>query len=475
MSSIQLNWLSAVAKQQILATELDCFKLFSAIKNRYQHCYLFESSSSLPRHQDRYITLGFAPLFTVAAGGDKLTFRAPAKTLSHIFDREITTEQYSFSVENPYLYLKEHFQFNFEGKTQQGGLVGYFCYESINYFQKKVTVDEHPDFGGFSLGFYDDGLTYDVTTGQLNYYSFYRDRKSLVQQHIADLDSSPEQESPLVINYLGDSSTREQFFESVRNTIEKIKKGYIYQAEVGFKSKYHIKGDKIAIYQKLREINPSPYMFYLKDNLKELLGASPEILISSKQRYVFTTPTAGTIARSPDAIEDRKLAGQLLKDEKELAEHSMLVDMHRNDLAKVCVPGSVRISDLMYLIKFNFVQHIVSDISGGLKHNCDAYDVLATILPGGVVAGAPKLEAVKVIDQNETEPRGPYGGAIGRFALNGDCDFCLPIRSLFCCGDDCFVQTSAGVVADSKPENEYEEVQNKLSGMRQTLESLQQK
>ena len=215
-------------------------------------------------------------------------------------------------------------------------------------------------------------------------------------------------------------------------------------------------------------------MYYIKDGSVELLGASPEILVSSKQRYVFTTPTAGTIARDEDPVIDRILAAQLLADSKERAEHMMLVDLHRNDLAKVCVPGSVRISDLMYLIKFNYVQHIVSDVCGSLKSDCDAFDLLASILPGGVVSGAPKIESLKVIASNEVEPRGPYGGAVGRFALNGDCDFCLPIRSLFANGEACFAQTSAGVVADSNPEREYLELKNKLKGMQQTLENLGQ-
>ena len=150
----------------------------------------------------------------------------------------------------------------------------------------------------------------------------------------------------------------------------------------------------------------------------------------------------------------------------------MLVDLHRNDVAKICKIGSVEVDDLMYIIKFSHVQHIVSNVIGELRDDRNLFDVLATILPGGVVTGAPKIETVKIINENEKAPRGPYGGAVGRFSFNGDCDFCLPIRSIFCIKDKCYAQTSAGIVYDSVPENEYQEVINKLAPMKQTLTEL---
>jgi len=472
LNSLYFNWLHHQSNDQVIATEVDCFQLFTVIKQQVDNCYLFESSSHIARLQDRYITLGFDPLFTIAVKGKILTFKGDATILSQLFNTEITTDCVQIEQENPYQFIQRNCQFNYDGVTQQGGLIGYFCYEAVNHFQTKVQLKEHPNFDCFSLGFYDDGLTYDITTGVLQYYSFYRDRSSRVQQWLHTMATTTIKK-PFLIKALGNNTTKQQFKTAVAATIDRIKNGYIYQAEVGMKSKYLIKGDKLAIYAKLREVNPSPYMYYIKDGNKELIGASPEVLVSCKQRYVFTTPTAGTAPRdNNDPIRDRQLAAALLSDEKELAEHRMLVDLHRNDLSRVCVAGSVRISDLMYIAKFPFVQHIVTDICGSLSPSSDAFDVLASLLPGGVVAGAPKLESIKVIDDNETEPRGPYGGAVGRFALNGDCDFCLPIRSLFCSGDDCFVQTSAGIVADSNPDKEYREVQNKLMGMQTTLDSL---
>jgi len=235
------------------------------------------------------------------------------------------------------------------------------------------------------------------------------------------------------------------------------------------KSFFNVEGDKFAIYKRLREINPSPYMFYVQFGAQEMFGASPEILVSSKKGRILTTPTAGTIKRGADDLEDIALARTLLSDPKEIAEHNMLVDLHRNDVARVSVPGTVMVEDLMYVIKFSHVQHIVSNVVGIKSRDKNCFDVLKAILPGGVVTGAPKIETVKIIDENEAQPRGPYGGAVGRFSLNGDCDFCLPIRSLFCDGDQCYAQTSAGVVYDSKPDHEYVEVQRKLSAMKNTL------
>ncbi|MEJ2755102.1 MAG: anthranilate synthase component I family protein, partial [Gammaproteobacteria bacterium] len=301
---------------------------------------------------------------------------------------------------------------------------------------------------------------------------FDQDRSQLVKKL---LDESLTFDIPTSLEsatFEGHSETKSEFIEAVERTKEKISQGFSFQSEVGFKSFYKLKGDKNAIYQKLRQINPSPYMYYLQFGDEELFGASPEILISCKQNRVLTTPTAGTTVRGKTDREDTLLARSLLEDPKEIAEHNMLVDLHRNDLSTICDPGSVKISDLMYIIKFSHVQHIVSNVVGTLSKGKNAFDVLACILPGGVVTGAPKIETIKIINTNENTPRGPYGGAVGRFSFNGDTDFCLPIRSIFCIADACFVQTSAGIVYDSIPEKEYQEVKNKLAAMEQTLNEL---
>jgi len=228
----------------------------------------------------------------------------------------------------------------------------------------------------------------------------------------------------------------------------------------------------MAIYHRLREINPSPYMYYIQFNDVELMGASPEVLVSCINGRVLTTPAGGTRPRGKNEQEDKQLARELLSDQKEIAEHNLLIDLHRNDLQKVCKIGSVKVAQLMYLMRFSHVQHIVSDIIGELASDKTTFDLLAAILPGGVVSGAPKIETMKIIQRNENTPRGPYGGAVGRFSFNGDAIFCLPIRSLFCKGERCFAQTSSGVVYDSVVENEYQEIRAKLAAMEKTIQEL---
>jgi anthranilate synthase component 1 len=213
-------------------------------------------------------------------------------------------------------------------------------------------------------------------------------------------------------------------------------------------------------------------MYYVHFGERELFGSSPELVVSAIDGKILTTPAAGTVRRGLDDKEDKKLARQLLNDPKERAEHAMLVDLHRNDISKVSKYGSVKVEDLMHLIKFKFVQHMYSDVVGEMRPDRDSFDLLAGIMPCGVLTGAPKIETMKIISRNEDRPRGPYGGAIGRFSFNGDCAFALPIRGLFCAGDYCFSQACAGIVFDSDPEKEYDEVVAKLAGMRKTIKDI---
>ncbi|MBE9561600.1 MAG: anthranilate synthase component I family protein [Proteobacteria bacterium] len=468
--SLNTNWIKNSLTEHILGYDIDFYKLFAALKPRFTNCYFLESLS-LPRHQDRYYTIGFSPDIIFTAKGNKISLSGKADVIAMTTGLKDRTEV-SYELDNPYEFLRKQFDFNATCDPHQGGLIGYASHEAVNYFEPSLNLAEHDDFSTFKFGLYTDGLLYDTTTGKLTYYYFYQDRSEQIKSILANLDSYEIPTELESVKFTGHSVTKEEFIKAVEVTKEKIRQGYSFQAEVGFKSHYEIRGDKLAIYNKLRQINPSPYMFYVKFGQEELLGASPEILISCKQSMVLTTPTAGTTVRGKTHDEDVQLARKLLSDPKEIAEHNMLVDLHRNDISRICQPGTVKISDLMYIIKFSHVQHIVSDVVGFLDNSKNAFDVLATILPGGVVTGAPKIETIKIIDENESSPRGPYGGAVGRFSMSGDCDFCLPIRSIFCYGDKCYAQTSAGVVYDSVPEKEYAEVTHKLAAMKQALEEL---
>jgi len=206
---------------------------------------------------------------------------------------------------------------------------------------------------------------------------------------------------------------------------------------------------------------------------KKIIGASPELLFRLRDGEMETFPLAGTARRGADAIEDMQLARELLNDPKEIAEHNMLVDLHRNDLGRVARYGTVKVRSLMDIKRFSHVQHISSEIVGILNEKEDMFSALASNFPAGTLSGAPKIEAIKIINELESDPRGPYGGAVGQFGFNGDCTFAIPIRSVFINGEDGYVQTCGGNVYDSNPADEYQEIERKLSAMRSVLASFE--
>jgi len=454
-----------------IGDEIDYYALFHALKADNKSAYMFESLA-IPRHQDRYYTIGFDPLLEFTARGNTLTVSGAPEAIRQTFGSDIDANAVVLRDINPYDYLSQ-VPLNHTGRSHEGGLVGYLSYETVNYFEPSLSLPEHEYFPTFHFGLYADGLIYDSMTGSLDYYNYdkSRDRSEYVRRMVSKLDDVSIPQSVESIKNLGNSLSKAEHARAVEYMLENIKAGNSFQGEVGFKTKYEIQGDKAAIYHKLRKVNPSPYMYYVKFGDEELLGASPEILVSCTNGNILTTPTAGTTYRDEDPTKDRALARKLLRDPKEIAEHSMIVDLHRNDVATVSVPGSVEVSDLMYIIGFSHVQHIVSDVVGKLEANKNSFDLLRAIMPGGVVTGAPKIETIKLIQVSERVPRGPYGGAVGRFSMSGDANFALAIRSLFCHGSRAFTQTSSGVVFDSTPEGEYREVAAKLAGMARTISS----
>ena len=231
-------------------------------------------------------------------------------------------------------------------------------------------------------------------------------------------------------------------------------------------------GDTTKIYEKLRIVNPSPHMYYLKFKDQKIIGASPELLFRLKNGEMETYPLAGTTKRGENSREDTQLARELLNDPKEIAEHNMLVDLHRNDIGKVAKFGTVKVRNLMDIKRYSHVQHISSEIVGIIDDKNDMFSALASNFPAGTLTGAPKIEAMKIINEIETSGRGPYGGAIGQFGFNGDCTFAIPIRSIFIKGKNGFIQTCGGIVHDSIPENELLEIERKLAAMKSVLESF---
>ena len=224
------------------------------------------------------------------------------------------------------------------------------------------------------------------------------------------------------------------------------------------------------IYRALRVINPSPYMYYIDTGDAKLVGSSPEILVRLEGKKIILRPIAGTRSRSESEEEDKSREEDLRKDPKEIAEHIMLVDLGRNDVGRVSETGSVKVTELMSVERYSHVMHLVSNVEGTLRDGLDAFHVLEACFPAGTVTGAPKVRAMEIIEELEPMKRGPYAGAVGYFSYSGNMDTCITIRTLIIKGGKVYIQSGAGIVADSVPENEYAETVNKAMGMMKAVE-----
>ncbi|MBT3538517.1 anthranilate synthase component I family protein [Candidatus Parcubacteria bacterium] len=433
-----------------IADDMDFFELFKKLERKNDNCFLFESLGEKDR-SSRYSVIGFDPEHIIRAKQNTLYF-----------------DDTPYEVENPYFALRDIVPQDIIARKYAGGLVGYMGYDCINYFEPSVSVKVHDKFDQFMFGVYTDGLVFDTMTNQLFYFYYTTSRLDYIKE-IMNEEVKPSQ---VCVRFVKDTLTHDDHRDLVLSTKELIKQGYTFQCEVGFKSEYDISGDTIQIYEKLREVNPSPYMYHVKFGDKKMIGASPELLFSLSNGEAETHPLAGTIKRGETDLEDKQLARKLLNDEKEIAEHNMLVDMHRNDIGRISRFGSVNVRTLMDIKKFSHVQHIGSEVSGIICPEEDMFSGLSSLLPGGVLSGAPKIETVKIIDRQEPDARGPYGGAVGSFDFTGNCTFAIPIRTLFISGNYAYTQTCSGIVYDSKPECEYDEIQRKLAAMKQTLLSF---
>ncbi len=263
----------------------------------------------------------------------------------------------------------------------------------------------------------------------------------------------------------GHSADRERFVSAVEAAKEHIANGDVFQVVISRRVELEVAGDLLGFYANLRRINPSPYMYLLRLGDVEIAGSSPEMLVRVEGRRLTTFPIAGTRRREPDPEREEVSDTQLLSDEKELAEHVMLVDLARNDIGRVSVPGSVNVAELMRLVKYSHVKHLVSRVEGTVRDGLGPSDAFVSVFPAGTVTGAPKLRAMEIIDELEPFARGPYAGAVGYFSFNGCADFAIAIRTLFKRGEEAFVQAGAGIVWDSVPEREYLETDAKLMAL----------
>lgn len=263
---------------------------------------------------------------------------------------------------------------------------------------------------------------------------------------------------------------RKKFEESVLQAKEHIFAGDIFQAVLSRKCEFSLEQSPFELYMQLRAINPSPYMYLFEFGDLAIVGASPETLMTVHKRTLIINPIAGTCPRGKSEVEDKDLASHMLHDEKERAEHVMLVDLGRNDVRMVSESGSVKVSGFMEVLKYSHVQHIESTVSGTLRPECDQFDAFRAIFPAGTLSGAPKIRAMEIISDLEASPRGIYGGGVGYYSWNGDADFAIVIRTVLIQGNKASVQAGAGIVADSDPAYEFRETERKMAAMLAAIE-----
>jgi anthranilate synthase component I len=317
------------------------------------------------------------------------------------------------------------------------------------------------------MGIFDDGIVFDHKQKRAYYYYYSENRYPEIEQII----KQPTNNQVLSCYQTKVNITQNRYENSVEKAKEYITQGDIFQVVLSKRFDFQIKGDLIDFYSSLRDINPSPYMYFYKAGDRQIVGSSPEMLARVENRTVETFPIAGTRPSAENAIENRRLARELLADPKERAEHVMLVDLARNDVGRVAKFGSVRVPEFMQVHRYSHVQHIVSRVVGDLKDDLNNFDALKAVFPAGTVSGAPKVRAMEIIDELEPTRRGPYAGAVGYFSYNGNSDFAITIRTLFAEKDKAYVQAGAGIVADSVPEREWIETEHKAGALMKALQA----
>lgn len=351
-----------------------------------------------------------------------------------------------------------------------GGAVGYIGYDLIRQYEDigKAVKDElsMPDA---HLMFYRDVMVYDHISQMISIISLDdgTDFNGRAEKLIRDIQTGVEApaESEKKKYVFRPSVTEEQFKEMVAKAKQEIVKGEIFQVVLSQRFRTEFQGDAFQFYRGLRRVNPSPYMFYLDFEEYQIVGSSPESLIKGNESTVITNPIAGTRRRGVTSKEDETLEKELLSDEKELAEHKMLVDLGRNDLGRVCEIGSIQLSKYMLIEKYKYVMHIVSEVQGKKRPDVGNTDVLAACLPAGTVSGAPKIRAMQIINELEGVKRNVYAGAVGYFSYHGSFDFALAIRTMVVKDGEAVIQAGAGIVYDSDPAKEYKETLNKAKAL----------
>ena len=449
--------------RSILADVRTPIEVLNALLRIDSHCYILESVEDRQRW-GRYTFLGFDPILSIVCSDGRVTVTEEGES------RTMETDRPSDVIRG----VLERFRSpRLDGMPPfTGGLVGYFSYDYIKYAEPtlRIGADDDEGFNDADLMLFDKVIAFDnlrqtitVIVNAIPGRRDYEEACGIVDSIINTIrNGEPREHIPVTLRSdFASMHSEERYCEMVETAKGRIREGDIFQVVLSNRLEAGGDGSLLDVYRVLRTTNPSPYMFYFSGSDIEVAGASPETLVKLRDGVLHTFPLAGTRPRGADDEEDMRLERELLSDEKELAEHNMLVDLGRNDIGKVSKFGTVEVERYLGIERFSHVMHIGSTVRGEIRDDMDALDAIEAVLPAGTLSGAPKLMACRIIDELEGCRRGIYGGAIGYIDLTGNMDVCIGIRIAYRKDDKVFVRSGAGIVADSVPENEYRECINK--------------
>ena len=446
-----------------LNTKLNPFEIFEKLYSTYKDIFIFESLEG-PKELIKSSIIGFEPKYKIKCLSKKLLIFKKEKIIENIpiIDPFNNFNEFFASVKNKdYRYV--------------GGLVGYINYESVKYWEN-IPVKNNKYFPLMEFGLYTDGIIYDHDKNKLEYFYYKESRLQNIEKKLNNTSYNKyKKTSAFTFSNLSRNIEKKEFVKKVKKVKKYLNEGDIFQTVLSKKIKFTCNGNPLFLYQNLRKINPSPYMFFFQLNEHILIGSSPEMLLRITDNKIETYPIAGSRPVSIDKHKTEEFKKEMLNDEKEIAEHTMLVDLARNDLGKVCKFGTVYTDELMSVKQFSHIQHIVSHIVGDLDNKYSVFDAFRAVFPAGTVSGAPKVRSMEIINELEPESRGPYAGAIGYFSFNKSCDFAITIRSLFINKNKGYNQSGAGIVIDSIPENEYKETEDKSNAILSSLSRFEKK
>ena len=452
-----------------MTTPLDVLK---KLKNVSRHCFILESAEDT-KNWGRYTFLGFDPTMEVTCLNGVMNI---ASNVTESFETDDPNRRIQ-EILDRYKSVKFDWLPPFTG-----GLVGYFAYDYAKYSEPSLKLDacDEERFNDVDLMLFDRVIAFDhyrqkivliANVGAENIEAEYEKGKSRLEYLKSLIKSGlPEQTAAASVKSgFKALFTKDEYCGMVNRAKDHIKEGDIFQVVLSNRFEADFEGSIFDTYRVLRTINPSPYMFYFSGSNLEIAGASPETLVKLHDGKLFTFPLAGTRPRGATDQEDAALEKELLADEKELAEHNMLVDLGRNDLGKISKFGTVAVEKHMSILRFSHVMHIGSTVSGEIREGKTGLDAINAILPAGTLSGAPKIRAMQIINGQERNKRGIYGGAIGYLDFTGNMDTCIAIRIVYRRNNKVFIRSGAGIVADSNPEAEYTECVNKSAAVMNAL------